>query len=134
MKILYPVPDSKSTFRSYPSYESVILNIRDRECFKDKLPMSPSFYRRIWNTDLMNKILDKRILWNPGLTSAQIRQGFQDLMNSGVYERDYFGDMMMAGIACGARKRILIFNTHEMTSHDPISVIDPTHYGGSYDT
>ena len=116
------------------SYESVILNIRDRECFKDKLPMSPSFYRRIWNIDLMNKILDKKIPWNPGLTSAEIREGFKELMDSGVYERSFFGDMMMAGIACGARKIILIFNTHEMTSHDPISVIDPTHYGGSYDT
>ena len=55
-------------------------------------------------------------------------------MDSGVYERSFFGDMMMAGIACGARKLILIFNTHEMTTHDPVSVIDPTHYGGSYDT
>ena len=116
------------------SYESVILNIKDRDCFKEKLPMSPSFYRRIWNTDLMNKILDKRIPWNPGLTSAEIQEGFQELMDSGVYERNFFGDMMMAGIACGARKIILIFNTHEMTPHDPISVIDPTQYGGSYDT
>ena len=116
------------------SYESVILNIKDRDCFKEKLPMNPSFYRRIWNTDLMNKILDKRIPWNPGLTSAEIQEGFKELMESGVYERSFFGDMMMAGIACGARKKILIFNTHEMTSHDPISVIDPTQYGGSYDT
>ena len=72
------------------SYESVILNIRDRECFKDKLPMSPSFYRRIWNIDLMNKILDKKIPWNPGLTSAEIREGFKELMDSGVYERSFF--------------------------------------------
>ena len=127
-------PGTENDGQGNCSYESVILNIKDRDCFKDKLPMSPSFYRRIWNTDLMNKILDKRIPWNPGMTSAEIQEGFQELMDSGIYERSFFGDMMMAGIACGARKRILIFNTHEMTTHDPISVIDPTHYGGSHDT
>ena len=30
------------------SYESVIFNINDRNCFKEKLPMSPDTYRRIW--------------------------------------------------------------------------------------
>ena len=39
------------------SYESVILNINNRACFNEKLPMSPDFYRRIWNLDLMNKII-----------------------------------------------------------------------------
>ena len=47
---------------------------------------------------------------------------------------NYFGDMMMAGIACGIRKRILIFNTHEETIHDPISVVDPRDYGGIIDS
>ena len=50
------------------SYLSVISNINDRVCFKDKFPMSPDVYRRIWNIDMMNKVLDKKIEWNPGLT------------------------------------------------------------------
>ena len=119
------------------SYESVIFNINDRDCFKERLTMSPDFYRRIWNTDMMNKILDGTNPWNPGLTRTQIVQGFQDLMTHGVYERSFFGDMMMAGIACGIRKRILIFNTNESiptTGHDPVSVVDPTQYGGRIDT
>ena len=116
------------------SYESVLVNINGRNCFKEKLHMSPDFYRRIWNTDLMNKILDGRIPWNPGLTRTQIQEGFGEIMESGVYERSFFGDMMMPGIACGTRKLILIFNTHEMTPHDPVSVIDPSHYGGICDT
>ena len=116
------------------SYESVILNINERNCYEEKLHMSADYYRRIWNTDLLNKILDERIPWNPGLTRAQIIQGFQELMESGVYERSFFGDMMIAGIACGVRKLILVFNTHEMTPHDPVSVIDPRHYGGICDT
>ena len=119
------------------SYESVLLNVNERNCFKEKLHMSPDYYRRIWNTDLMNKILDRRIPWNPGLTRKQIQEGFGELMESGVYERSFFGDMMMAGIACGIRKRILIFNTNESittTGHDPISVVDPRDYGGDVDS
>merc|ERR1712208_73416 len=55
----------------------------------------------------------------------------------GVYERDFFGDMMMAGIACGVKKVILIFHTNEdivRTGHDPISVIDPRDYEGEIDS
>ena len=42
----------------------------------------------------------------------------------------------MAGIACGVRRRILIFNTNIdiiRTGHDPIAVIDPTDFGGQVD-
>ena len=116
------------------SYESVLLNINERDCFKVGFVMSPDYYRRVWNVDLRAKILDGRIDWNPGMTRSEIIEGFEELMQAGVYERDFFGDLMMAGIACGTRKRILIFNTHEMTPHDPISVIDPTHYGGVVDS
>ena len=128
------VPGIENSGGGNCSYESVILNVNERECFKVGFVMSPDFYRRVWNVDLMNKILDGRVPWNPGMSRTEIIEGFQELMESGVYERNFFGDMMMAGIACGVRKRILIFNTHEMTPHDPISVIDPSHYGGSVDS
>ena len=49
-------PGTENNGHGNCSYESVIMNINERECFGDKLPMSPSFYRRIRNTDLMNKI------------------------------------------------------------------------------
>ena len=119
------------------SYESVIFNINDRKCFQNKFHMSLQHYRIVWNKDLMNKILDQRTPWNPGLSRKDIIQGFQELMVSGVYEREFFGDMMMAGIACGVRKIILIFHTNEdisNTGHDPIAVIDPRDYGGLIDS
>ena len=119
------------------SYEAVILNINDRNCFDSKFNMSLEHYRVVWNTDMMNKILDKRVPWNPGLTREEIVLGFHELMISGVYERDFFGDMMMAGIACGVRKIILIFHTNEdisKTGHDPISVIDPRDFSGYIDS
>ena len=80
------------------SYLSVLFNINDRGCFKDKFPMSPDVYRRIWNVDMMNKVLDKRIAWNPGMTKHEIQEGFQEIMEPGVYERGFFGDMIMPGI------------------------------------
>ena len=119
------------------SYQSVIFNINDRECFNTQLSMSPDYYRRVWTIDLMNKILDKKIPWNPGMTSQEIKDGFQEIMVSGVYERKFFGDMMLPGIACGIKKRILIFNTNvniTTTGHDPISVVDPRDYGGDINT
>ena len=116
------------------SYEAALFNINDRSCFKEKFLMSPHYYRRIWNTDMMNKLIYELNDWNPGLTDAELRQGFSELMESGIYERPFFGDMMMAGIACGIRKRILIFNTNEKTTHDPISVVDPANYGGKIDS
>ena len=36
--------------------------------------------------------------------------------------------MMVPAIACGLRKKILIFNTNENYPHDPISVINPSLY------
>ena len=98
--------------------------------------MSPDFYRRIWTNDMMNRILDKSSDWNPGLTEKQIIDGFTTMMDSGVYEVEFFGDIFMPGIACGIRNRILIFNTNEnivRTGHNPIAVIDPTNYGGLLD-
>ena len=81
------------------SYFSVIFNINDRECFQDKFLMSPHMYRRIWNLDMMNKVLDQKIAWNPGLTKHEIQEGFQEIMEPGVYETSFFGDMIMPGIA-----------------------------------
>ena len=119
------------------SYESVIFNINDRSCFPEKFLMSPDVYRRVWNIDTMNKVLDERIPWNPGMTRKQIVAGFQEVMEPGVYEISFFGDMIMAGIACGVRKIILIFNTNPDISrrvHDPVSMVDPRDYGGNMDS
>merc|ERR1711954_272115 len=127
-------PGQKNSGGGDCSYLSVIYNINERGCFNNKFLMSPEYYRRIWTIDLMSKILDKKIPWNPGMTRQEIQEGFQEIMQSGVYERSFFGDMMMAGIACGVRKRILIFNTHENTIHDPISVVDPRDYGSDIDS
>ena len=110
------------------AFESVINNLNDRACFREHLKQTPNWYRRMWMEDMMNRIILGICPWNAGHSVQQIREGFNKLMESGIYEIDFFGDMIMGGIACGIGKRILIFNTNENLIHDPISVVDPTHY------
>ena len=110
------------------AFEAVINNINDRACFNDKFVQSPNWYRWSWMNDMMERILMGICPWNLGYTEKQIREGFTKLQESGIYEVDFFGDMMMGGIACGIRRKILIFNTSENLLHDPISVVDPECY------
>ena len=83
--------------------------------------------------EMLNRILLEICQINPGFTENQLREGFEKVQQSGVYEVPYFGDMMLGGIACGIKKRILIFNTHENVVHDPIAVVDPRHYDFTLD-
>ena len=110
------------------AFESVINNINDRACFKEILKQTPNWYRRDWMNKMMERIILGICPWNPSYTDEQIKVGFEKLMDSGIYEIDFFGDMMIAGIACGIKKRILIFNISENLQHDPISVVDPNHF------
>ena len=115
------------------AFESVLFNNNDRSCFKEKYLLSVNFYRRIWMTDIEAKILDDSD-WNNGYTSAEIKMGFQQIKESNVYERDFFGDMILPGIANGIHKKILVFNTNPNSPHDPISVISPENFGGYADS
>ena len=42
--------------------------------------------------------------------------------------------MPLPGIACGARKYLLIFNTNINTPHDPIYIVDPSNFNVRPDT
>ena len=122
------LPGRKNMASGDCSYESVIFNINDRNCFKEKLNRSPTYYRKVWTEDMMMKTLNKTSSWNPGLSDQQIIEGFTEMMEPGVYERPFFGDMIMGGIACGVKKQILIFNTNAdigRFGHDPVAVVIP---------
>ena len=109
-------------------FEAAINNINDRSCFRNKLSQTPNWYRHLWMDQMMERIILEICPWNLGYTDHQLREGFEKLKITGVYEIDFFGDMMLGGIACGIKKRILIFNTSDNLLHDPISVVDPQHY------
>ena len=96
--------------------------------FRERLRQSPNWYRRMWMDEMMTRIINGMCPWNPGYTENQLRYAFEHLKESGIYEMEFFGDMMIAGIACGIKKRILIFNTSENLLHDPIYVVDPNYF------
>ena len=126
------VPGTKNAADGNCALESAIFNVRDRECFSDKFPMSVNYYRRIWMTDMRNRTAnDKK--WNI-YSQVEWEAGWNEMMVSGVYERGIFGDLMLLAIACGLRKTLLIFNTSLDTPHDPIYVCDPTLFGIDPDT
>jgi hypothetical protein len=107
--------------------ESAILNINDRDCFPEKMMFSADYYRKIWMTDMKNRTLHDKT-WNI-YSVKEWEDGWADMMESGVYERGIFGDLMLLAIACGVRKFILIFNTSLNTPHDPVYVCDPRKFG-----
>ena len=103
--------------------ESVIANINERECFSDSFNFSADVYRRIWATEFKNRAIDDKT-WNI-YTNQEWEQGWVDMMNSGVYERGLFGDLMLFAVACGVGKTLLIINTSLDSPHDPIYICDP---------
>ena len=107
--------------------ESAILNVNDRDCFPDQMTFSVDYYRRIWMTDMKNRTLHDRT-WNI-YSIQEWEEGWTDMMQSGVYERGIFGDLMLFAIACGIRKVILIFNTSLDSPHDPVYICDPRKFG-----
>ena len=112
--------------------ESALLNLNNRSCFLENLPFSADYYRRIWMTDFKNRTVHDPT-WN--IYSEQVwEEGWNEMMKSGVYERDIFGDLMIFAIACGVKKIILIFNTSLHSPHDPIYVCDPRKFGVPPDT
>ena len=122
-----PVPASGNC-----AFESVLFNVNDRSCFERKLLCSPDYYRRIWMTDMKNRTRDDGT-WNI-YSDTEWEEGWNAMMESGIYERGIFGDLMLFGIACGSRKVLLIFNTSLDSPHDPVYVCDPRKFGVVPDT
>ena len=68
-----------------------------------------------------------------GYTKEEKEENWNRLKQSGVYEIDFFGDLVLHAIARGCNKNILIFNTN-IKAADPIYVVEATHFGGFTDT
>ena len=124
-------PGSSNPGRGDCAFESVIQNNNDRNCYKEKFPLSIDYYRRMWATDMANRTVDTD--WNI-YSRQEWLNGWQQMMIPGTYERGIFGDLMLPGIACGIRKILLIFNTNPESAHDPIYVVDPRQFNVQADT
>ena len=104
------------------AFEAIIQNNNDRQSFADKYNMPVNHYRKIWTTDMANRTINSE--WNI-YSHQEWRERWADMAIPGTYERGFFGDLMLPGIACGIKKFLLIFNTNLDTPHDPIYVVDP---------
>ena len=114
------------------AFESVLSNVNERACFTEKYPLSHGFYRRIWVTDMKNRTSDDNTF--KIYSNREWEEGWDELLETGVYERGLFGDLMLFGISCGIKKILLIFNTNLNSPHDPIYVCDPRKFGVEPDT
>ena len=114
------------------AFSAALANINERSCFKEKFQLTPQYYRRIWITDMKNRTLGDPT-WQI-YPEKEWEEGWNELLESGIYERGVFGDLMLFGIACGLRKRLLIFNTSLSSPHDPIYVCDPSKFGIDVDS
>ena len=106
--------------------EAMIFNVNDRSCFQETFPLNISYYRRIWCTDMENRLFDTP--FNPGYSRSDWTNGWNLLKQPRVYEVDYFGDFIIPAIACGIKKTLLIFNTNIETPRTPIEIVNPSIY------
>ena len=125
------IPGSPTPGLGDCAFEAAINNNNERNCFKEKFPLSISSYRQIWVTDMANRTANSE--WNIYSTEEWLT-GWQEMLVPGTCERGIYGDLMLPGIACGIRKFILIFNTDPQSPHDPIYVVDPRRFNVQPDT
>ena len=111
------------------AFESVLDSINTRTCFEDSFDGTPSYWRKVWMTQL-EKIAYAD--WNAGLSKQEWKEGFDKLKQAGTYELG-LGDLVPPGIAHCTRKNLLIFNTSPL-AHSPIYVISASSFGGHSDT
>ena len=104
------------------AFESIIYNINERPCYIQKFPLSINYYRRIFVTDMANRTVDTS--WNI-YSRQKWLDDWNEMLEPGIYERGIYGDLMLAGIACGVKKYILIFNTNIDSPTNPIYAVDP---------
>ena len=78
------------------AFESVLLNVNHRDCFRESLPLSHEQYRRVWLTDFKNRHVNDNT-WNI-FTHKQWDEGWEQMMEPGVYEHEFFGDLMLYAI------------------------------------
>ena len=87
-------PGRKSAADGNCAFQSVLNNLNDRSCFPEQLNFSTDYYRRIWMTDMKNQSMNDTT-WNLGYSREQLQLGWDEMTESGVYERGLFGDLML---------------------------------------
>ena len=114
------------------AFDAVLNNINHRRCFSNKLPLSSLEYRQIWVTELESLSSTYPDL-GAGYSQEEKEENWNRLKQFGIYDIDFFGDLVINAIARGCHKNILIFNTRVNAAY-PIYVIRAEEFGGFIDT
>ena len=108
-------------------FEAAIFNNNDRSCFTEKFSLPIDQYRKMWISEGENMLFDSD--FNPGYTNKEWKAGFSQLKKPGVYEVDFFGDLVIPCIAIGMKRNLLIFNTNPHSLREPVTLIKPAQFG-----
>ena len=126
--------------------QATVFNINDRPEFEESQKIKLSIYdcRVFWvseleevmTSDYSHMMTDtfNNLKMGPAELKKYIQQQWNRLRTDGVYEIDYFGDLLMQAVARGTKKKILIFNTDKNSLNDPIVVVSPETFGGTIDS
>ena len=109
--------------------ESVMDQISSRKCYREVLRESPLYYRRKW-IKKAEKAARKTNFYPGGFTATQWQDGWDRLLEDGIYEIDYFGDLMIPGIMHCIQKHALVFHTSLYRQHSSQLVIRGDVFGG----
>ena len=109
------------------AFEAPILNVNHRSCFNDYFGMPVDHYRYKWLSEGEQILFNSD--FNSGYSLKEWHLGFEQLKKHGVYEVDYFGDLVLPSIAIGMRKILLIFNTNTDFPREPVTLINPNQFG-----
>ena len=126
--------------------QATVFNVNDRPEFDESqnIKLSINDCRVFWVSDLQEVMTSEykhmmtdtfnNLKMGPVELKKYIQRQWDMLRTDGVYEIDYFGDLLMQAVARGAKKQILIFNTDKNSVNDPILVVTPETFGGTTDS
>ena len=77
------------------AFDAVINNINHRSCFFEKLSLPSSTYRQIWVTELESESKNFPSL-GAGYTEDERNENWNRLKESGVYEIDFFLEILLS--------------------------------------
>ena len=80
------------------AFDAVINDINYRKCFSEQLILSSEIYRHLWVTELESESTKYPTL-GAGYTKEEKEENWNHLKQSGVYEVEFFGDMVLHAIA-----------------------------------
>ena len=108
------------------SIEAPLYNVNDRKCFNEIFEKSIDYYRKLWLSE--GEKIFFNTPFNPGYSKSQWEAGFQTIKETNIYEVESFGDFILPSVACGIKKKILIFNTNVDFPREPVTVINPADF------